>query len=86
MTETSMQTDRTQCPNCGKDVAVNKDGSLRKHDCGELEPEPTAVAEPAEEVAAEVPPRRYCALPNCGRRPSVGDYCSHHWTLAEQVS
>lgn len=25
--------DRADCADCGKDVAVNKDGSLRKHTC-----------------------------------------------------
>lgn len=25
--------DRAECPDCGKNVAVNKDGSLRKHRC-----------------------------------------------------
>lgn len=25
--------DRAVCPDCGKDVAVRKDGSLRKHQC-----------------------------------------------------
>lgn len=25
--------DRAVCPSCGKNVAVNKDGSLRKHQC-----------------------------------------------------
>jgi hypothetical protein len=25
--------DRAECPLCGKEVAVNKDGSLRKHKC-----------------------------------------------------
>lgn len=25
--------DRAKCPDCGKDVAVKKDGSLRKHQC-----------------------------------------------------
>jgi hypothetical protein len=24
---------RGTCPDCGKDVAVNKDGSLRRHNC-----------------------------------------------------
>lgn len=27
------QRDREECPDCGKPVAVNKDGSLRKHTC-----------------------------------------------------
>lgn len=26
---------RTVCPDCGKDVALNKDGSPRKHRCAE---------------------------------------------------
>lgn len=39
---------RADCPECGGSVAVNKDGSLRKHPCNpELEVEESAPAVPA---------------------------------------
>lgn len=31
--------DRATCPDCGREIAVNKDGSLRKHNCVEIEEE-----------------------------------------------
>jgi hypothetical protein len=34
--ESVVDQDRADCPVCGKDVAVNKDGSLRKHGCVEV--------------------------------------------------
>lgn len=34
--------DRDECPDCGKQVAVNKDGTLRKHTCV-IEAPPPAV-------------------------------------------
>lgn len=43
--------DRANCPHCGKDVAVNMDGTLRKHECGEVEPE----AEPEVDQASVEP-------------------------------
>lgn len=40
--ESLPQRDRDECPDCGKQVAVNKDGTLRKHTCV-IEASPPAV-------------------------------------------
>lgn len=43
-------TDRADCPvpGCGKNIAVNKDGSLRKHECVGTEPETERVDQGAD--------------------------------------
>lgn len=49
--------DRSECPDCGREVAVNKDGSLRKHPCVEAaaEAEPAALVE-SEQAQPEAEP------------------------------
>lgn len=56
---------RADCPTCGRNVAVTKSGALRKHACA-----PAAVPAPAV--------RRYCRVPNCGRRPRGNGLCASH--------
>jgi hypothetical protein len=43
------QPERAGCPDCGKDVAVNKDGSLRKHTCVLDAPPPQVTFDDGEE-------------------------------------
>lgn len=94
--------ERADCPDCGKQVPVNKDGSLRKHPCAVPEsPGEDAAAEPVEvvddpepegtpqpEAAAETPRRRrkYCRVPNCGRAPRDNGLCTSHRLHTHLVS
>lgn len=87
-------TDRATCPDCGKDVAVNKDGSLRRHPCvaGEVltdttttevvDPDGTVVRELAtkpEAVPAVAKDPRLCWVPRCDRAAVLGKLCGAHW-------
>ena len=75
-----MATNYADCPDCGKEVAVNMDGSLRKHTCQVLEPAESAVS--VEETHNDVPESsETCPLAGCERRPLVGfKHCAQHWT------
>src|SRR5690554_3838561 len=48
--------ERLDCPDCGKEVATRKDGSLRKHTCVMEAPEPAVTFDQAEEVTPGVAP------------------------------
>lgn len=89
--------ERSDCPDCGNEVAVNRDGTLRKHACESQAPatvvaepgDPAAVVEPDAPAATEPAPsgrtRREgaCCVDGCWR-PEVVDgagLCGAHWAL-----
>lgn len=63
--------DRSECPDCGNEVAVNKDGSLRKHQC-EPEAAPVEQEEPEAEQEAEPEPAEPVERPAAPRRTVAG--------------